>query len=170
MWFDANPDQALALLSDDEADALASLATKPAVGAASAGLTVPVDASFDIISYLGCCLGFRVRSSYFNVSFCVTHMFYAYQFCGLLAVVEQSFNGQILVFLKTPIKTFTIKGPKIDGSVKDGIHIGPVNIPLPYVGALDVWAKVDGKNLVITVKVIFFGKPYLKKFTVAMPA
>ena len=74
------------------------------------------------------------------------------------------------MYLKTPSgQCFQIKGPKVEGSLKDGIHIGPINIPLPHVGTLDIWAKLEGSNLAITIKIEFFGKVDWKRFTLPLP-
>jgi len=82
---------------------------------------------------------------------------------------NKTISVQTFVYLKTPIKTFQVKGPKLEGSIKDGIHIGPINILLPHVGTLDIWAKIAGKYLEITVKVGFFGKYYWKKISIPLP-
>jgi len=58
MWRDAHPDLALALLSDDEVDALAAVAQKPDE---RVEIKFPFDQSFDIATFHGFTLGIRVR-------------------------------------------------------------------------------------------------------------
>lgn len=59
MWRDAHPDLALALLSDDEVDALAAVAQK--ADDKDVEINYPFDKSFDIVSSHGFTIGPRVR-------------------------------------------------------------------------------------------------------------
>ena len=59
MWRDAHPDLALALLSDDEVNALATVAQK---STDPMELSIPFDKTFPIATYMGYTLSIRVRS------------------------------------------------------------------------------------------------------------
>ena len=57
LWRDAHPDLALALLSDEEADALATIARKATM---ATDQSVPINMSLDMVTYEGSTLGTRV--------------------------------------------------------------------------------------------------------------
>ena len=88
------------------------------------------------------------------------------QIVGAVDLDRQTISVQTYISITSPIQKYQIKGPKLEGSIKDGIHFGPVSIPLPHFGTLDIWAKVVGKYLEITVKLVFFGRYYWKKISI----
>ena len=88
------------------------------------------------------------------------------QVVGTLDLENGSASIATFPYVKTPFKTFQIKGPSLSGSITDGIHVGPVPLGLPYIGTFDLWIKKEGSSVAIIVKVTFFGHGFTKKITI----
>jgi hypothetical protein len=62
-----------------------------------------------------------------------------------------------------PPKVIIVKGPVVTG-IRYG-HVGPVRVPLPGTVIADIWVLVEQAQISITLKVLFEGRPHLKKIS-----
>lgn len=130
-WFEKYPEYAVTLLVDEEVDALVGVAKK-AFPQANAADYLEFDKSFDVASFAGCTLGIRIA--------------------GYINIKTFAFSLQSYVFVKILFQTFKVKGPKLEGSITEGLHIGPINILLPNVGTIDITAKIKDGYVVVIIK------------------
>ncbi|KAJ8473967.1 hypothetical protein ONZ45_g16105 [Pleurotus djamor] len=158
-WIHSNPSLGLSLLSDDEVNVLAPIAQKettyiPEAESDTKFLQWAQIAVFSPIvgaHILGILLVARIAWT--------SHDFMLKTFISL---GEVAMPGE-------PRPTVWVKGPSLHGKINVINHVGPIQVHLPYVGLINLWAGETSGCFFVTVEVSrFMGSgPSKKRFLLA---